>query len=418
MYISFSDRRGGVTAPSKSATKVSSVVVSLGLVSMLTDISSESVAAILPLYLTSVIGLSTVAYGFIDGLYQGISAFVRIAGGWAADHADQPKWIAFFGYGISALARVGLLFASGFGAIVTVLSLDRLGKGFRTAPRDSLIAASSAPDNLGRSFGMHRMLDTVGAAVGPLLAFLILFFIPDGYSTIFVVSLAFAVVGVAVLGLVVPNTRPGADRAARATVSPRVRFRWKQLSDPRLRRLLLGAGLFGMLTIGDGFIYLVLQSRGAFAAAWFPLLYVGTNVAFLLVAIPVGRLSDRFGRTRIFVIGHVALLAAYVSAALPVTGPGVTILCLVMLGLFYAATDGILAALATQCVPEQARASGIAAAQTVVAVTRLIASTGFGLLWFTLGSANAMAVAVAALAVVIPLVAVLLRGVVGRQAAR
>ncbi|MBX0299444.1 MFS transporter [Cryobacterium sp. 1639] len=426
MYISFSDRNGRGTTPdtftpggSKSAAKVSSVVVSLGIVSMLTDISSESVSAILPLYITGVIGLSTVAYGFIDGLYQGISAFVRIAGGWAADRGDQPKWIAFFGYGVSAIARIGLLFASGFGALVSVLAIDRLGKGVRTAPRDALITASSSPENLGRSFGVHRMLDTVGAAVGPLLAFVILFFIPDGYSTIFVVSLACAILGLAILGILVPNTRPRAERAARAAERrPAVRFRWRQLADPRLRRLLLGAGLLGILTIGDGFIYLVLQNRGAFAAAWFPLLYVGTNVAFLLLAIPLGRLGDRFGRGRIFIIGHIALLAAYVCAALPVTGAPVTILCLALLGTFYAATDGILAALASECVPVEARASGIAAAQTVVALARLVASTGFGLLWFTLGREEAMITAAVALAAVIPVVAILLRPVATRQPTR
>lgn len=426
MYISFSDRTGSGTASdpsapggSKTATKVTSVVVALGIVSMLTDISSESVAAILPLYITGVIGLSTVAYGFIDGMYQGISAFVRIAGGWAADHGDQPKWIAFFGYGVSAVARVGLLFASGFGTLLGVLAIDRLGKGVRTAPRDALITASSTPENLGHSFGVHRMLDTVGAAVGPLLAFAILFFIPDGYSTIFVVSLAFAILGVAILGIIVPNTRPRAERAARAAEDrPASRFRWRQLADPRLRRLLLCAGLLGVLTIGDGFIYLVLQGRGAFAAAWFPLLYVGTNVAFLLLAIPLGRLSDKVGRGRIFIIGHIALLAAYVCAAIPVTGAPVTILCLALLGTFYAATDGILAALAAQCTPEEARASGIAAAQTVVALTRLVASTGFGLLWFTLGREEAMIVAAVALAAVIPVAAILLRGVGTRQPAR
>lgn len=426
MYISFSDRAGrpdaagaSVSRPPRSAAKVSSVVVSLGVVSMLTDISSESVAAILPLYITGVIGLSTVSYGFIDGLYQGISAFVRIAGGWAADRGDQPKWIAFFGYGVSALARIGLLFATGFGTLVAVLAIDRLGKGVRTAPRDALITASSDPADLGRSFGVHRMLDTVGAAAGPLLAFGILFFIPDGYSTIFVVSLACAILGVAVLGILVPNTRPQAENAARgADGQGRLAFRWQQLTDPRLRRLLLGAGLLGMLTIGDGFIYLVLQSRGAFAAAWFPLLYVGTNVVFLLLAIPLGRLSDRFGRGRVFIIGHTALLAAYVCAALPFSGPVVTVLCLAMLGTFYAATDGVLAALASQSVPAGARATGIAAAQTIVAVARLVASTGFGLLWFSVGRETAMLVAAAALALVIPAVAVLLRGVIMRPRAR
>jgi MFS family permease len=441
MYISFSDRavaRQPVDStdaalqsgpsdrkdfppahPHQTATRVSSVVIALGIVSMLTDVSSESVSAILPLYITGVLGLSTIAYGFIDGLYQGVSAVVRIAGGWAADRGDQPKWIAFFGYGVSAIARIGLLFATGFSTLITIVAIDRLGKGVRTAPRDALIAASSRPENLGRSFGVHRMLDTVGAAIGPLLAFVILLLIPDGYSTIFVVSLAFAVLGVVILGLVVPNSRPRAARAATlgtgAAPSP---FRWRNLTDPRLRRLLLTAGLLGILTIGDGFIYLVLQSRDAFAATWFPLLYVGTNLAFLLLAIPLGRLADRFGLARIFVLGHLALLAAYLCAAIPVTGAWLTIACLVLLGAFYASTDGILAALAAESTPEASRASGIAAAQTVVALARLVASTGFGLLWFAVGRESAMVAISAALLVVIPVVAILLRGTLTGRVAR
>lgn len=423
MYISFSDRaaKKDADAPAvphapKTATRVSSVVIALGIVSMLTDVSSESVSAILPLYITGVLGLSTIAYGFIDGLYQGISAVVRIAGGWAADRGDQPKWIAFVGYGVSAVARIGLLFATGFGALVTIITADRLGKGLRTAPRDALITASSQPENLGRSFGVHRMLDTIGAAIGPLLAFVILFFIPDGYSTIFVVSLAFALLGVVILGLVVPNTRPRAATAARAgTGEPKLPFRWRNLTDPRLRRLLLTAAILGVLTIGDGFIYLVLQSRDSFAATWFPLLYVGTNLAFLIFAIPFGRLADRFGRARIFVLGHLALLAAYLCAAIPATGLWLTVACLVLLGAFYAATDGILAALAAESTPSASRASGIAAAQTVVALARLIASTSFGLLWFALGRENAMLIVAAILAVIIPLAAVLLRGVLTRS---
>lgn len=426
MYISFSDRSrrsdpSGSPAPSdRTGAKVSSVVIALGVVSLLTDISSESVAAILPLYLTSVLGLSTVAYGFIDGLYQGVSAVVRIAGGYAADRTQQPKWVAFAGYALSAFARIGFLVGSGFGVIATVVSVDRLGKGLRTAPRDALITASSRPEDLGRSFGTHRMLDTIGAMVGPLLAFLVLFFIPSGYATVFVLSLACAFLGLAVLGLLVPNTgRP--PRATRrgspammpqpngTLAAPRPPFRWRHLADRRLRRLLAVAGVFGLLTVGDGFIYLVLQARSDFAAMWFPLLYVGTNLAFLLCAVPLGRLADRFGRLRVFVIGHGALLAAYICAALPATGVTATIACLLLLGVFYAASDGVLAALAAQYTPAGSTASGIAAAQTVVALARLVASTGFGLLWFTLGPQTAMIIVAGALALAIPTAMLLLR---------
>ncbi|MBG6056131.1 MFS family permease [Salinibacterium sp. CAN_S4] len=421
MYISLTNTPGdpeGTPKGPKAANRVSSVVISLGIVSMLTDISSESVSAILPLYVTGVLGLSTVAYGILDGLYQGVSAIVRIGGGWVADLGDQPKWVAFFGYALSAVARIGLLFASSFGALTAVLTADRLGKGIRTAPRDSLITAASQPQNLAASFGMHRALDNTGAAIGPLLAFVILSIIPNGFSTVFVVSVTFALVGVAVLGIIVPNRRSksaarGTEDPAEATAEPRGerrRGRWRELNNPGLKRLLIVAGMLGLLTIGDGFIYLVLQSRSSFAAQFFPLLYVGTNVAFLAFAVPIGRLADRFGRARTFVLGHGLLLAAYVSAALPITGAAITIVCLVLLGAYYAATDGILAVLATQFTTSETRATAIAAAQTVVAIARFISAAGFGILWFAIGREWSMVLVSIGIAIAIPIVAVILRG--------
>ncbi|UUT34502.1 MFS transporter [Microbacterium elymi] len=406
-------RRRGVRA-------VSSAVVSLGIVSMLTDISSESVSAILPLYITGFLGLSTIAYGFIDGLYQGISALVRIAGGYTSDRLDQPKWVAFVGYALAAVARIGLLFASGFAALTAVISLDRIGKGIRTAPRDSVITASSRPDNLGTSFGVHRTLDNIGAAVGPLIAFVILLLIPNGYGTIFVASLAFAVVGVAVLGLFVPNVRaqrpfPDAVPAAsvppapRAPRPPRPKFDWSVITAGPMRRVLAAAGILGLLTIGDGFVYLVLQARSDFAAQWFPLMYVGTNIAFLALAIPLGRLADRIGRARVFVFGHVGLLAAYVVAALPMADVAATLLCLAFLGAFYAATDGVLAALAAQLTTPETHGTGIAAAQTVVAFTRFLSAAGFGILWYAAGRETSMIIVSVLLVIAIPLIALLLR---------
>ncbi|MFC8682187.1 MFS transporter [Microbacterium ureisolvens] len=392
---------------------VSSTVVTLGIVSMLTDISSESVSAILPLYITGVLGLSTIAFGFLDGLYQGVSALVRIAGGYASDRADQPKWVAFIGYALAAVARLGLLFASGFAAITAVITADRVGKGIRTAPRDALITATSRSDNLGASFGVHRTLDNIGAAVGPLLAFVILLVIPDGYTTIFAVSFAFAAIGVVILGVVVPNVRTRGRRAPAtphgSDAAPRPRFDWSVITTGPMRRVLAAAGILGLLTIGDGFVYLVLQSRGDFAAQWFPLFYVGTNVAFLALAIPLGKLADRIGRARVFVWGHAALLAAYVTAALPIADIAATLLCLVFLGAFYAATDGVLAALAAQLTTPETHGTGIAAAQTVVALTRFLSAVGFGFLWFAVGRENSMLIVAALLAVAIPLVALLLR---------
>lgn len=414
MYISLSERpRTNQTQAPIRRPRVAGTVVLLGFVSLLTDVSSESVAAILPLYLTTVVGLSPVAFGLVDALQQGVSAFVRLGGGWLADRTDRPKPVAFAGYALSALARVFLLFASTAGAIAAVVSADRIGKGIRTAPRDAMIAEASDPEHLGHAFGVHRALDTLGAAIGPLLAFWILWVVPDGYRTVMVVSLAFAVLGVALLGLLVPSVR-GTARAARPrTDEDAVRtptpppFRMRDLTDSRLRPLLLVAGALGLLTVGDAFLYLVLMDRGGFAATWFPLLYVGTNVAYLLLAIPMGRLADRWGRARVFLIGHVALFVAYASALLPTAALGgslgATLSTLALLGVFYAATDGVIAALASRLVPQRARTSGIAAAQTVVAVARMVASAGFGVAWLWVGPQ----VALGGVAVVLGLVVAL-----------
>lgn len=415
MYLSLRERPADPGATAKDATRsappaVAPVVVTLGFVSLLTDISSEAVAAVLPIYLTVVIGLSPVAYGFVDGLYQGVSAIVRIGGGAVADLTDRPKWVAFAGYGVSALAKVALLFATGLAAIAAVVTADRLGKGIRTAPRDAMISAASPPAHLGRAFGVHRALDTAGAALGPLIAFALLWAVPDGYRLVFAVSLAFAVVGVALLGLLVPDQ----SRRSRRSPSDRLetserRFSWRELANPSLRRLLVVAGVLGVLTVGDGFIYLALLDRSGFAAHWFPLLYVGTNIAYLALAVPVGRLADRVGRARVLVTGHLVLVAAYACALLPTKASVATFGALLLLGAFYAATDGVIAAIAGRLVGSEARASGIAAAQTVVALARMAASAGFGVLWLLLGPQQALLVVGIALVVAVSVAATQIR---------
>lgn len=413
MYISLTnspapkkDRKGAGTPAPRGVRTVSSTVITLGIVSMLTDISSESVSAILPLYITGFLGLSTIAFGVLDGMYQGTSALVRIAGGYASDRLDQPKWVAFVGYAIAAVARVGLLLWSGFGALTAVITADRIGKGIRTAPRDALITATSDPEHLAGSFGVHRMLDNIGAAIGPFLAFLTLLIIPDGFHIVFAASLTFAGIGVLILGLIVPNVR---TRRAQTIAGTRSKVDWQSVTRGPMRRVLAAAGILGLVTIGDGFVYLVLQARSDFAALWFPLLYVGTNVAFLAFAIPLGRLADRVGRAKVFVWAHAGLLAAYVTAVLPMADVAATVLCLVFLGAFYAGTDGVLSALTAQLTTAETRATAIASAQTVVALARFASAAGFGVLWYAVGRDLAMTIVAVVLAVAIPLVAILLR---------
>jgi MFS family permease len=314
--------------------------------------------------------------------------------------------VAVLGYGASALSRIAMLPAAGFAAITAVVTADRLGKGLRTAPRDALIAEASDPSMLGRSFGVHRALDTVGAALGPLVAFALLASVPGSYDSIFVVSFAFALVGVAVLVLFVPNLRTTVSTARIG-----LRRAMRDVGGRRLRRPLIAAGVLGLLTVGDGFLYLSLQERDDFAAGYFPLLYVGTNVAYLALAVPLGRLSDRVGRARVLVAGHGALFACYVLAALPAGGLGLTLVVLALLGVFYAATDGVLPALISRLVPAETRGSGIAAAQTVVALARFAASVLFGLLWSVQGPGRSLVLFAVLLAAAVPVAAWLLRGI-------
>jgi MFS family permease len=418
LYVSLRDRPGGAVTPGTTTTmrRVAPTVVLLGLVSLFTDVSSEMVSAVLPLYLTVQVGLGFLAYGFIDGMYQGVSALVRILGGYAGDRRNQPKWVATIGYGVSAASRLALLPAHGFLPITAVISADRLGKGLRTAPRDALIADASDPSMLGRSFGVHRSLDTAGAAAGPLVAFALLAAVPGSYNSIFVASFAFAVVGVAVLVLFVPNrrTKAGSEGSVASAASAGnthlgLRQLAGEITGTGLRRPLVAAALLGVLTVGDGFLYLSLQRRDNLAATLFPLLYVGTNIAYLCLAVPMGRLADRIGRARVLVGGHLALIAVYLCAGGSVTGVTGTVLVLVLLGTFYAATDGVLPALVSRLVSAQARGSGIAAAQTVVALARFASSLAFGSLWIALGRGPALLGVAAALATAVPVAYWLLR---------
>src|SRR4051795_7674772 len=214
-------------------------VVMLGLVSLLTDVSSEMVATVLPLYLVFSLGASPLVFGAIDGTYRGAAALVQVASGFASDRWRRPKEVAGLGYGLSAVGKVALVAAGNtIGGIGAIVAVDRVGKGIRTAPRDALISLSSAKDRLATSFGVHRAMDSAGAMLGPLLAFGILFVAPARFDAVFVVSTLFAVLGLAVLVL---NVEGKPDRAPREGPAPSLRASAGLVKDPRFYPLLLAA---------------------------------------------------------------------------------------------------------------------------------------------------------------------------------
>ena len=401
MYIS--STRRSLAAPAVSARTRAAVapnVLALGSVSLVTDISSEMITAVLPMYVIFTLGLSPLQFGALNGLYFGVTALVRLAGGHAADRWQRRKLVAGGGYALSAVCKLGLLAAgssvTGLGAVIAA---DRTGKGLRTGPRDALISLSSTPETLGRSFGVHRSLDTVGAFLGPLVAFGLLLANPGRYDTVFVASFCIAAFAVVMLALLVRDRTEVVDHDHENPVSVGAALRLLLL--PRFRRVCIAAVLLGVVALSDAFVYLLLQQRLDISAEYFPLLPLGTSAAYLLLAIPFGHLADRVGRIRVFVGGYGALLCAYLLLFGPVGGTALLVPTLTLHGLFYAASDGVLMAAVGPMLPAQLRASGMALIQTGQSVAMLTSSVLFGAAWDRWGLHPAIGLAVASLAAAI-----------------
>lgn len=399
MYLASSraaDQASAARADKPKWHRVPPNVLALGVVSLVTDISAEMVTAILPLYLVFGLGLNPLQFGLLDGLYAGATAVLRLVGGHAADRWQRLKAVAGIGYGLSAICKLGMLAAgSSVAAIGAVLAVDRAGKGIRTAPRDALISLSSKPETLGRSFGVHRALDTFGAFLGPLVAAGILWVSLGDYGAVFVTSFCIAGCGVLLLVVLVrdhPRAGPSGAVPIRAMIG--------LLRIKAFRRCCGWAAALGLVTITDSFVYLALLRRWDVESTLFPLLPLGTAGTFLLLAVPLGRLADRVGRWKLFLSGHLALVAALLLICGPARSAWLAIAALVLHGAFYAATDGVLPAAAGPLLPEHLRASGLALLQTGQALARMVSAVLVGLAWTLWDIRPALLVTTAALLVV------------------
>jgi MFS family permease len=400
------DRRSRVSA----RPVIPRTVWLLGLVSCFTDISSEMVSSILPVYLFVHLQLSAVQFGVIDGLYQGVTALARLASGVVADRWRRYKLVATLGYVLSAICKLGLLATgSAWTAVAAILSADRLGKGIRTAPRDALISLATQPQDLGSAFGVHRAMDTVGVLVGPLLAFWILSSMPTRFDAIFVVSFAIALIGIAALVLLVDDRAGDAARERHLTVDlPGL------LRNRPFVAITTVAALTSLVVVSDAFLYLLLQWKRGNGAESIPLLYAGTATSYLVLAAPLGRLADRVGRAAVFLIGLACIVLVYAGVAVLDIGLWTLVLVLLLHGAYYAATDGVIAALVSGATPSEVRASGLAALNTATSLTRLAGSVIVGVVWSWRGPGTVVTIALIAAAATMIVSAIVLMGAGGK----
>jgi MFS family permease len=336
-------------------------------------------------------------FGVLDGLYTGATAVLRLVGGHVSDRTHRHKAVAATGYGLSAVTKLifPLVGANAFG-IGATLAADRAGKGLRTAPRDALISLATPPPALGTAFGVHRTMDTIGALLGPLVTFLLLQQIGMVAGPVFVVSACFAVIGLIVLVAFVRENRTPPPNAPR----PSIKAGLALLKDAGYRKVAVVAAVLGLATLSDAFVFILIQKSTAISPSALPLLPLGTALVFLLAATPLGVLADRIGRWRVFLGGHLLLLAVYALLLAPHTSYLGMAVALLLHGLFYAATDGVLSARISTLVPESLRASGLSVIQTGQALTRLVSSVAFGFLlqFASFGTAVTSAVVVLVLA--------------------
>src|SRR3954447_65407 len=374
--------------------RVGGTVLLLGTCSLLTDISSEMVSAILPLYLVFTLGFTPLQYGVVDGIYQGAAALINLAAGFVGDRWRRHKVVAATGYGLSAVCKLGLAAIGGaWAGLSALILLDRTGKGIRTAPRDAMISLTAPEQELGFAFGVHRAMDTAGAMIGPVLAFALLAAAPNAFHSLFLLSFFIAVLGFLVISLLVRQP----EKRVAAQEKPDLRAATRLLAGREFRALAVAGAALGLATASDGFIYLTLKDTVNFDNRLFPLLATGTAVLYMLLAAPLGRVADRIGRGKVLIGGYVLLLGVYCLLMLPSPGTVGLIAVLALLGTYYAATDGVLMAMGSAHIPEALRGSGLALLGTATSIAKLLASVMFGALWTLVGLETTIAIFAAAL---------------------
>lgn len=360
---------------SPSGGRIPFGVFALGIVSFLTDVSSETIFAVLPIYFISVVGGSTLVLGIMEGLADFAASSLDLVSGYASDRTGKRKWFAFSGYALSTLAKSLLLLASSVAGVVAFRVIERLGKSVRGAPRDALLAAMAPKEKRGVSFGIHKALDKAGAVIGPLLAYLALAQFgstPETFYGLFAAALIPAAIATVVLGVFVK------DRAVQVRRRLNIRETLATLG-PRYRRYLAATAVFSLGYFSFAFLLLKARSVG-FEAQDQALLYGLFNLVFTIVSIPIGRLGDRLGR-RLIVIASYVIYGCMAAGFLIADSQAAVIILFAVYGVFYAMDEGQAKAYLADLSEDDTRATAIGIYGFVTGLVYLPASLIAGALW-------------------------------------
>ena len=344
-----------------------------GLVSFFMDVSSEMIYPLVPLFLANVLGVNKSVIGLIEGVAESTASLLKTFSGWFSDRIGNRKWLMAVGYGISTLSRPIVALATGWHHVMGSRFMDRFGKGVRTAPRDAIIAESSESAFLGRAFSFHRSLDTMGAVVGPALAFLFLGIFSNNYRTVFWLSMIPGVFAALLIIFFITE-----KKKVSIVYSERPKLTLKHF-DWKFKFFVLIATLFAIGNSSDVFLILRAQQIGI-PTVMIPVVYLLFNLIYSLSAIPAGIAADRFGRKRVILLGFILFAILYYGFAIAKDTTAIWAL-FAFYGLFMGLTEGIQKAFLATIIPSDFKATALGVYNTAVGLAMFPASLIGGWLW-------------------------------------
>lgn len=353
----------------------------LGLISFFTDVSTEMVYPLIPLYLTSAFGATPALVGVIEGIAESVASLLRVFSGYLTDRFHKKKTLAFIGYATGVIYKLALLMASSWTGILAARVIDRIGKGVRTAPRDVLVSESADKNGMGKAFGLHKALDMAGAAIGILITFFLLSNANGDvdYKKFFLISIIPAILGLLMFFFV-------REKKEVRKVTSREPF-WKNIKkiDKQLKLYLIVVFLFTLGNSSNTFLLLRAKSTG-FNDTNVVLLYFLYNMTASLLSLPFGRLSDKIGRKRLLVSGYVVFAVVYLGFAFAFNQPFMIVL-FILYGAYTAMIAGVERAFVAEIAPPSLKGTMLGFQSTCAGVALLPASVIAGVLWSAFGAA-------------------------------